>query len=59
MAVWGFTEAILAGKPIPIFNAGRMKRDFTYIDDIVGGVLAVAQNPSARPGTAQDLQYRP
>ena len=42
MALWIFTKAILAGQPIPVFNQGEMRRDFTYIDDIVEGVLAVA-----------------
>ncbi|MGA7562193.1 MAG: NAD-dependent epimerase/dehydratase family protein [Desulfobaccales bacterium] len=40
MAMWLFTEAMLAGKPIKVYNYGRMRRDFTYIDDIVTGVLA-------------------
>ncbi|MGO9176450.1 MAG: NAD-dependent epimerase/dehydratase family protein [Desulfobaccales bacterium] len=40
MAMWLFTEALLAGKPIKVFNYGRMRRDFTFIDDIVEGVLA-------------------
>lgn len=40
MAMWLFTEAMLAGKPINVFNHGHMKRDFTYIDDIVQGVAA-------------------
>lgn len=40
MAIWLFTEAIKAGKPINVFNNGEMKRDFTYIDDIVKGVRA-------------------
>ncbi|MDE2076548.1 MAG: NAD-dependent epimerase [Burkholderiales bacterium] len=40
MAPMLFTSAILAGKPIKVFNEGRMKRDFTYIDDIVAGVVA-------------------
>jgi UDP-glucuronate 4-epimerase len=39
MATWKFTEAILAGKPIDVYNFGKMKRDFTYIDDIVEGVF--------------------
>jgi UDP-glucuronate 4-epimerase len=43
-----FTKAILEGKPIDVFNEGRMSRDFTYIDDIVTGVLRVAARP-ARP----------
>jgi UDP-glucuronate 4-epimerase len=45
MAMWIFTEKMLAGKPIPVFNYGKMSRDFTYIDDIVDGVakLSVAE----------------
>lgn len=42
MAPWLFTEAILQGKPIKIFNHGNMIRDFTYIDDIVEGVIRVS-----------------
>jgi len=42
MAYWTFTAAALDGKPIRVFNEGRLQRDFTYIDDIVAGVLAVA-----------------
>lgn len=41
MAYFKFTQAILAGKPIEVYNHGRMRRDFTYIDDIVEGVLRV------------------
>ena len=41
MALFLFTQAILEGKPIEVFNYGKMKRDFTYIDDIVTGVLRV------------------
>ncbi len=41
MALFLFTRAILAGQPIDVFNHGRMRRDFTYIDDIVEGVLRV------------------
>ncbi len=40
MAMWLFVEAIKSGKPIKVFNHGNMKRDFTYIDDIVTGVVA-------------------
>ncbi|MBM4147927.1 MAG: NAD-dependent epimerase [Lentisphaerae bacterium] len=40
MAYWLFTKAMLRGEAIPVFNHGRMQRDFTYIDDIVKGVLA-------------------
>ncbi len=44
MAMWIFTKAILEGTPIDVFNEGRMRRDFTYIDDIVEGVIRVADN---------------
>lgn len=42
MALFKFTKAILEGKPIDVYNEGRMSRDFTYIDDIVEGVVKVA-----------------
>ncbi|MFP3868053.1 MAG: NAD-dependent epimerase/dehydratase family protein [Desulfobacteraceae bacterium] len=45
MAMWLFTEAMLAGRPIKVFNYGRMRRDFTYIDDIVQGVVAALLVP--------------
>lgn len=45
MAMWIFTKAILAGIPIPVFNHGDMYRDFTYIDDIVSGVIACIDVP--------------
>ena len=45
MALWLFTEAILAGRPIRVFNHGDMRRDFTYVDDIVTGVLAARDRP--------------
>ena len=48
MALFLFTKAILAGEPIDVFNHGRMRRDFTYIDDIVEGVVRVTDQP-ARP----------
>ena len=40
-----FTRAILEGKPIEVYNYGRMKRDFTYIDDIVDGTVAALDRP--------------
>jgi UDP-glucuronate 4-epimerase len=46
MAAWLFTEAIFNGEPIQVFNHGDMKRDFTYIDDIVTGVLAALDHPA-------------
>jgi UDP-glucuronate 4-epimerase len=45
MAAWLFTEAILADRPIKVFNEGRMARDFTYIDDIVAGTIAAHDRP--------------
>ncbi len=47
MAYWTFTENILSGKPIRVFNHGDMMRDFTYIDDIVEGVIATALLPAS------------
>jgi UDP-glucuronate 4-epimerase len=47
MAAYLFTRAILADEPIQVFNEGRMARDFTYVDDIVAGVVAAADRPAA------------
>ena len=47
MMPWLFTDAILSGRPIRVFNEGRMRRDFTYIDDIVAGVIACLDAPPA------------
>jgi len=50
MALFSFTKAIILGKPIQVFNYGEMKRDFTYIDDIVEGVVRVVDKlPQANP----------
>lgn len=54
MALFIFTRSILEGKPIDVFNHGKMERDFTYIDDIVGGIsrmlyLAPSENPLWNP----------
>lgn len=50
MAMWLFTEAILNGKPINVFNHGKMRRDFTYVDDIVEGIIRVNDNvPQPNP----------
>ncbi|MGW8281587.1 GDP-mannose 4,6-dehydratase (plasmid) [Sphingomonas aurantiaca] len=50
MAMWLFTKAILGGQPIDVFGEGRMRRDFTYIDDIVAGVVACLDNPPSDDG---------
>ena len=52
MAAYLFTRAILAGAPIKVFNHGDMRRDFTYIDDIVDGILRVLDRPPADDGGA-------
>jgi len=53
MALFLFTRAILEGKPIDVFNHGRMRRDFTYIDDIAEGVVRIAERPPT-PNAAFD-----
>jgi UDP-glucuronate 4-epimerase len=50
MAMWLFTKAIFAGEPIDVFGEGNMRRDFTYIDDIVTGVVACLDNPPPDDG---------
>ncbi len=57
MAAFLFTRAMLEGKPIQVFNNGDMRRDFTYIDDIVGGILAVAAHPPAADSAAPARVY--
>ncbi len=51
MAMFLFTKAILAGRPIDVFNHGQMRRDFTYIDDIVEGILRVSAR-TAQPNAS-------
>ena len=55
MALYKFTAAILDGRPIEVFNHGDMKRDFTYIDDVVPGVAAALDNP---PATGNGTPHR-
>jgi UDP-glucuronate 4-epimerase len=50
MAMWIFLKALYAGEPLPLFNGGEMRRDFTYIDDIVRGVVACLDGPPADDG---------
>ena len=59
MALFLFTKAILANKPIQVFNEGRMIRDFTYIDDIVEGIVRVIDNPPAGNPDWSGLQPDP
>ena len=51
MALFLFTKAILEGKPIEVFNFGKMQRDFTYIDDIAEGVIRVLDKPAVLDST--------
>ncbi|WP_374528158.1 GDP-mannose 4,6-dehydratase [Novosphingobium sp.] len=51
MMLWNFTRRILAGEPIPVFNHGDMYRDFTYIDDIIAGVVACLDHAPGDDGT--------
>jgi UDP-glucuronate 4-epimerase len=47
MAMWLFTDAILRGRPIKLFNRGRMRRDFTYVDDVVEALVRLLPRPPA------------
>lgn len=55
MAYYSFARAIVAGEPITLYDGGRLKRDFTYIDDIVAGVLAAADRPPPADAPARVL----
>ncbi|MEB3146001.1 MAG: NAD-dependent epimerase [Cylindrospermopsis raciborskii 1523720] len=56
MAYFSFTKAILSGQPIDVFNYGKMKRDFTYIDDIIEGVVRVIDTiPQSNPNWVSDI----
>jgi UDP-glucuronate 4-epimerase len=57
MAYYIFADAIAAGRPITLFNHGRMRRDFTYIDDVVAGVLAALDRPPSRDGAPPHRIY--
>ena len=55
MALFKFTQAILAGKPIEVYNRGEMVRDFTYVDDIVEGIVRTLAQPAA-PNASWDAK---
>jgi UDP-glucuronate 4-epimerase len=63
MAVWLFTQAILEGRPLRLYNSGRMRRDFTYIDDVVEAVVRLIASPpvgaTASSGAAAHAANRP
>jgi len=53
MAMWIFLKALYDGEPLPLFNGGEMRRDFTYIDDIVRGVIACLDGPPRDDGNVK------
>ena len=55
MALFKFTKAILNGAPIDIYNHGDMKRDFTYVDDLVTGIVQLIDMPPVRPAGPADI----
>jgi len=58
MAAFKFVKAILAGETIEVYNHGKMQRDFTYVDDIVEGVIRVLDNPpAAEPTSGRDFAF--
>jgi UDP-glucuronate 4-epimerase len=57
MAYWIFTNAILSGKPLPLFGGGKLKRDYTYIDDIVAALARIVETPFAEGEGAPHRVY--
>jgi len=55
MAYFSFAEKILSGQPLPVFGGGTLQRDFTYIDDIVEGVVRLALNPAPTGAPLHDV----
>lgn len=56
MALFKFTDAILDGRPIDIYNHGDMYRDFTYVEDLVRGICLLIDTPPQKPETPQDIE---
>jgi UDP-glucuronate 4-epimerase len=57
MAYWLFTDSILQGKPIPVFGGGKLRRDFTYIDDIVDALVRIVETPFRKEQGAPHRLY--
>jgi UDP-glucuronate 4-epimerase len=57
MAYWLFTDAILQEKPLPVFGGGALRRDFTYIDDIVAALVRIVETPFAAERGAPHRLY--
>ncbi len=58
MAIWKFTEAILNNKSIQVYAEGKLLRDFTYIDDIVGGILSILNQHEHRKAPSPDEYWQ-
>lgn len=57
MAIFKFTKAILSGEPIPVYNFGRMQRDFTYVDDVANAIVRVTDTPpKSTPNWSTDVR---
>ena len=59
MAVWLFTQAILEGSPVPLFNFGKMRRDFTYVDDVIEAMSRLITTPADGNDVDATGQARP
>ncbi len=57
MAYWSFTDLVLQGKPIPVFGGGKLRRDFTYIDDIVVALVRILETPYPETTSAPHRLY--
>jgi UDP-glucuronate 4-epimerase len=55
LALYKFVDAILDGRPIDIYNHGDMYRDFTYVDDLVRGIMLLIETPPVRPATREEV----
>src|SRR5579862_5053029 len=59
MAVWLFTQAILEGRPVRLYNHGHMRRDFTYVDDVIEAVVRLIKAPPAPTDAAAQTPPQP
>jgi UDP-glucuronate 4-epimerase len=58
MAYWTFTDAILNGAPVPVFGGGKLRRDFTFIDDIVAALVRIVETPFSIPDGGEGAPHR-
>ncbi|MCX7272423.1 MAG: SDR family NAD(P)-dependent oxidoreductase [Burkholderiales bacterium] len=57
MAMWKFTDALLAGRPIDVYGAGELQRDFTYVEDAAAATVALLARPPTRSGSTDPAQW--